>query len=162
METNSEVVAAVADLANEADKVAVTDAVIETVVEAAQERVEAAEKTAEQIAAAAMESERGREIQEIRKDIGTWLDKQSNLEMSLSNLSQRLETLAGQISAIATLEMAEQIQQTPISSSLNLPNSEALPEAIAEVETIVPESLSENVVAENPAPLETPKRKRWI
>lgn len=160
---NQEVVAAVAELAHEAETAAVSEEVIAAVVEAAEERVEAAERTAEQIAEAALESERGRQIDAIRKDVEKWQSEQAELKFQLTEMKETITTLSGQIAALATLEISSQAQQAPVPilSSSTLPTSET-PEPMAEILEVIPESLSESVVAESPVPVEAPKRKRWI
>lgn len=159
---NGEVVEAVADLARQADSVSTSEAVLDAVIDNAQERVAAAEETAEQIAAAAMESARGQEIENLRRDFFTWQNEQASLKAELSELKMQTATLQGQLSALATLQVA---QETPNQNSLSLtpPTSDNLTEAIEEVETILPESLSESAVVESPAPLAlAAKRQRWI
>lgn len=155
----SEVVADVAALAAVAENASTTDAILESVIEGAQQRVEQAERTAEQIAEAAMESSRGREIEELRKDISSWQNDRMEIRQQLTDLSSRMETLAGQLSGLSVLTVSN---QSPASSLLTPPTSETVQEAIAEVETILPAAMGESVVAESPVPVAPPKRKRWI
>lgn len=159
-----EVVDAVEDLADKAKEAEIAEAVIEDVIDAAEKRVEEAEKTAEAIAAAAMESERGREIYELRKDIEKWRDEQYSLENQVREIQSKMETMTGQLAALATLEITSQVQAQPVpSSSLSTPlPSDQISEAITEVETIIPENLSESAVDESPAPVVSQKRRRWI
>lgn len=156
------VVGAVIDLAAQADRVENTDAIITAVVANAQEQIAAAERTAEQIAAAAMESERGQEIARIREEFFTWQNQLSELRSIVTDLSSQMGTLTGQVAAAATL--AASSLQSPASSLSTLPLSETVPEAIAEVEAIIPANLASGVV-ENPVPqIPAPaqKRRHWI
>jgi len=155
----SAVVADVAALAAVAQDAQHAEAVIENVIENAQARIETAERNAEQIAAAAMESARGQEIENLRKDIFEWRNEQHQLRDQLQDLSSQMQTLAGQVSALGTLQLS---QQSPASPSLTLPTSETVEQAITDVQEIIPASLSESVVAESPVPVAAPKRKRWI
>ena len=146
---NQEIVEAVAELAQEAEHNDELERVVGDVLESAQEKVEAAERTAEQIAEAAIEGERGRAIEEIRKDVEKWQSEQSELKMLMMEMKSQMETMQGQLAALATLEVASQVQpeagQTSLSST-PLP-SQQISEAVEEVETIIPANLSESAVA---------------
>lgn len=163
LETASEIRDAVSGLAIAAATGEQSAEQIAAVIEHAEARVEAAERTAEQIAEAALESARGREVAELRKDFEKWQTEKMELEARISGLSSQLETLTGQLSALSTIQLSKVAEAFPASSLSTLPVSETVPEAIAEVETLIPESLA-SVVEENPA-AQTPvpaKRKRWI
>lgn len=163
LETASEIRDAVSGLAIAAATGEQSAEHIAAVIEHAEERVAAAERTAEQIAEAALESARGREIHELRKDYEKCQSETMEMKSQIAGLSSQLETLTGQLSALSTLNLSALAQQFPASSLLTPPISEAVPEAIQEVETLVPASLA-SVVEENPAapPPVPAKRKRWI
>jgi len=157
-ETN--VVSAVAELERQAENAEFAEAVLENVIEQAAQQVAAAQDTAEQIAAAAMEGARGQEIENLKKENELWQNEHRELKASVERLTETVSQLTGQIAGLATLTVASQSpEQTDLSSSIQPILEEPLP---PEVEQIIPETL-QNVAEENPAPAARPaKARRWI
>lgn len=129
---------AVAAAAAEAAVAAVTAeaAVAETVtqvVESAQERVEQAQENADALAAAALESERGRNIEDLRREVSACQTEMNNLrgtlETSLTEIRNKLETLTPQTTVAV-------ISPAPENTSL-IPPASATPAAAVVTTAVV-------------------------
>lgn len=140
-------------------------AVVESVIESAQQQVAAAERTAEQIAAAAMESARGEEINRLQREIEECRAENRNLSGSLAQVTEQLATLSGQVAALLTLEIIQAAMtppsvSAPASSSLTLPNlEEAATQAAQELD---PSNLAAVAEAAHPAPPQAPAKRKQV
>lgn len=166
METAGEVVAeaareATAEVVAEIRQVeaAHTDAVIA----AANEQIQRAEQNAEEIARAALETEQGRQIQDLRNEV-TQCQQSLNLlretvEMTNTKLS---ELAANQAPQVTIIEAAPALAPT---ESLS-PIQQSLDHAIEVTETIAPAAMPPAPVANTPAAPEQPqpvvKRRTWM
>lgn len=142
----------------EAEKVAEEIApVIAGAIESANESREHAEDVAEVLADAAMESERGRRIEEVEKDLGECLSNQADLSEAVAALALQTSEMQGQLS---TLQALMQPPPPPPSESAPEDGQKESPEAEATV-VIAPEA---EQVAMPEAEPEKParKKKRWI
>lgn len=124
--------------------------------ENANERAERAEETAEAIAAAAVESERMREVSELREEIREWQNKQSEIWATINQMQEALSRLEGAIAGLATMEVLEQT-----ASSSSIPQASVTEEAITETMAVLPETV-QSVVDENPAPAEVARKRRRL
>jgi uncharacterized UPF0160 family protein len=134
--------------------VVIADAFIEN----AQERIENAEQAAEQIAAAAMEGERGRRIAALEMEVSEWRAHVEQLSQQLQTLQEQVTNLSTSQAAIVGMEIQEALSSTPQPLA---PITETLEEA-AEIAEVLPEALSQSDVAESPAPLIARKVRRLI
>lgn len=155
---NGELVSDVVELTEENHSLEVQNEILLDAVEAAARHEEAAIQTAEQIAAAAMESVRGQEIHELRQEISTWQNRFESLEAQFQSLLSSQAEMTGQLSAIALLQVAS--PPTAELSSLTPPPSE-VEEAITQVQEILPEAL-QSVAEEHPVQPTLKNRRRWI
>lgn len=155
------VVEAVADLAQAAESNAeAAGAVIEQVIENAEARVEEAERNAELIAAAAVEGERGRRIEQLEREQWAWQEEARELRETLEVLRMEFSTIKEQMASITTLMVAD---TASTDLSLSTPDQSTVAEAVTETMEVLPGNL-ENVVEENPVPQPPAKAKlrRWI
>jgi hypothetical protein len=134
-------------------------ATVESALEEAEERVEAAVQTAEQIAAAAIEGERGRRIVELENRMNDLWAAQESLKDQLASLAMRLTEAEQVTTATAILSL--------VSPSTPATLMQPLPETVTEaaetiVETVMPEQVSESAVVAAPAPVEKPRRKLFL
>lgn len=162
-EEASEAHEAVAELTAKAIEAEAKSEAAEMIIEEAAEAVKRAQESAQQIAEAAMNTHLGNELAELRKENATWQEKHLLLEAQISELRQTVETMSGRLSALATLEIADQIAtQTAQSSSTPpvLADPAATAEAMETVEAVVPAELAESV-EDAPAP-EPAKRRRQM
>lgn len=145
-----------------AERVEIIEDIADAAIEHAQEETRRAEETAAVIADAAMESERGRRIDNLERDLSSCRGELSELKVSIQTLEQKMpEIIRGAIQAQEVLS-----QTPPEPSSLIPPNSEAVQtptELAAEVVAAEPENLSASAEAVNPVLATPPKKKaRWI
>lgn len=144
----------------------VAEETVAEVLEAAEKKVERAEENAERIAEAAIEGERGRRIETLERELGECRMEQTNLRNEMTVLSSQVEEMRGQLAATATIAVAASDETMGLSSSTpdhsETPIPPSVPEAIAEVEEILPVETQE----EAPSPSEnTPaarKARRWM
>lgn len=158
---NNPVVAAVAELAEAAESnVEATGAVIEQVIENAEARIEEAERNAEAIAAAAIEGERGRRIENLEREQWEWQEEARELREATEILKTELSLIKEQLASMTTLMVAG---TASTDLSLSTPEQSTVAEAVAETMEVLPGNL-ENVVEENPVPVPPVKAKlkRWI
>jgi predicted nucleic acid-binding Zn-ribbon protein len=131
--------------------------VIADVIEAAQERIEDAEEAAENLARAAMETHLGQQINSLRNEVTEWRAQHDGLSNVVTAMQAELSTLQAAVSATATLTVAA-ISEPEEPLSLTPPTSEALTEATAEIQGVIPEALVPAVVEESPAPQRPTRR----
>lgn len=163
MEVENPVVDAVADLVVASENnAAETAIIIDNVIEAANERVEAAEQMAADIMAGAMETERGQRVAHVEERQWQGEMEVAELRREMTELKTTLAEVMTQLSSLTTLAVVAPTQAA--SSSLIPPPSEnSIQEATAEVMEVLPGNL-ENVAEENPVPVPPApvKRRRWI
>lgn len=163
METSQIAIEAAASAAaSTAAVIAGAEETVAAVIEGAEARVAQAERTAEQIAEAAMESERGREISTLREEVSNCREELRNQSSFCGQLGEQVTQLSGQLQALLTLEIiaaamaSPQPLPAPTVSSVSTPSNlaEAAETAAAELN---PANLSAVVEAASPAPV-TPRR----
>lgn len=79
---------------------------IEAAIENAQHEKAVAVETAEMIAKAALETERGNRITELERRLDTWESSQSDTAEAIASLTLGLTQLSGQMSALLTLQQS--------------------------------------------------------
>lgn len=135
--------------------------VITDAVETANANADEANRVAEVLSDAAMESERGRRIENVERDLGECLSNQAALSEAMAGMALRLEEMTGSLSTLLALR---QSQTSPEATDQNEPEDgrreNPEPEA-PEVTVIAPEAEAVQVPAVAPEP-PARKRKRWI
>lgn len=123
------------------------------VIELAAAQIEQAQQTAADIAAAAIETELGRQIEALRQEGYKWQVDLDALRQALQQVQSELSETRQQLAATATLAVVELTTPAPqpdlvVQSSSTPQTSTEIPEALATVQTLLPESL--DVVAAAP------------
>ena len=135
------------------------NAALENAVEAAQARTDEAEAAAARIAAAAMESERGQFLEQLREDFEQW---QEETNAALQSLRTEVTSLSAQLSeALMKLATPPQVTvtvPTPDQVPSSIPPTSEEPAPVATV-TVNPAESGDGLPA--PAPAAKP-RQRWL
>lgn len=161
---NGEIVQEVAGVVRDAEhaevvaEIAVASA--EVAIADANERVEHAQELATDIAAAAMETERGREIQALKEEVYKWRGEQEEARRALEELKSEFSNLREAMASLTTLQLVAPNSTASLSLT---PDQSAVTEAVETMTEVLPENL-QSVVDENPEPVPpAPRRvKRWI
>lgn len=152
VEAVAEAVEAAADEARET-----ADDEVERAIDAAEEALDDAQRAAQRMAEAAMQTELGNQLNELKREFFEWRDRENQTQAQITALQTEVSELKGQLAAVATISVVS----PPASPSLiQQPSPETITEALEEVTEVIPDSL-ESVVEENPAPAPKPKR-RWM
>jgi septal ring factor EnvC (AmiA/AmiB activator) len=135
---------------------------VSAVVAHAEKRVEEAQETAQAIADAALQSEIGRQVNDLRGDLIKCQTDLQSLQPELATMKSQLTEIQATMAASLTLQAATlQPQNAPVSVSLT-PEQSPVREAVETVTAALPGNLSENAVAESPAPQIQKPRKRFL
>lgn len=134
---------------------------VAAVVEHAAERVEQAQETAQAIADAAMQTEIGRQVNELRGDFIKCQNQMEILQQELTPLKAILAEIQATQAAALTLQAATLQTNAPASVSL-IPPTSAVREAVETVTAALPGDLSLSAVAESPVAEIKRPRKRFI
>lgn len=139
----------------------------EAVLEVAAQQIDNAQRTAAEIAEAAMQTEIGRRVAGLEQRGMEWQAERDGLRQELNSQAAEISRLREQLAATATLTVATALTPAPQSSSIPAisPNPETLAEATTTVTEIVPEALHESVeglAAPEPLPAPPAKRHRFL
>lgn len=152
----SQAAAIVSEAATEA---IVTEAIAESEIEAAQERADHAERVAQEIVDAALHTELGRQVTQLREDYANWQTTQeTRIAEQLATFSAQLETLTSQMMDLLSRPNVALVatEQTDLSSS----NQAPLEAPALEVATVLPASVVEAApVVAAPEPAKRPARR---
>ncbi len=132
----------------------------EAAIEAAQERAEAAEELAEEIVEAALESERGRRIDQLERDLSQWRSEHAtqleSLTATVQEMNQRVMTSLEEIRAQTVTVVTA---QAPVTDQPLIPPNSETPETVTAV-TVSPGAAGD--APEAPAPAPARKKARWL
>ncbi len=159
-EAGSAAIQAVAEVAIAAeDHAAISETILDNVIEQSQERIDEAQEVARQIAEAAMQTEIGRRVAALEQGEYTWQERHAELQRQLEQQQTLYQEMSQQIAALSGLTVGQIISE----QSPSIPaNSEPVAEAITETLEILPGAESLSAVVESPEPAPAAKRRTWI
>lgn len=122
---------------------------VAAVIAGAAAQVEQAQENAQAIAEAAMQTEIGRQVNELRGDFIKCQTETQNLRAELAPLKSQLTEIQATMAASLTLQAATLQTAAPVSVSL-IPEHSEVREAVETVTAALPGNLNASAVAESP------------